>query len=168
METDDNDQTMPTDEEMPADDLAPTVQPNAVDDVALVRDFIVATDSGLIPELVTGASVGEVLASVAAAWVAYERVAEQVRAGQTTVESVARPTRPARATEAAPTEPVVTGAEVAPTATEVPTATVEPTVEPVQVPPTVTEETPMPVETPVPVETPMPVATPETSETPVV
>ena len=68
---------------------------SAPDDVALVRDFIVATDPALVPELVTGADVGAVLASVAAARAAYQRIAEQVRAGQ----PVAGPTavRPAPA-----------------------------------------------------------------------
>ncbi len=81
MEPSDNDQMIPIDEN-PTDDPGPAVPSDAPDDVALVRDFIVATDPGLIPELVMGASVGEVLASVAAARAAYRRVAEQVRAGQ--------------------------------------------------------------------------------------
>lgn len=60
----------------------PSATSSAPDDVALVRDFIVATDPALVPELVTGADVGAVLASVAAARAAYQRIAERVRAGQ--------------------------------------------------------------------------------------
>ena len=78
---------------------------SASDDVALVRDFIVATDPGLVPELVTGADVGAVLASVAAARAAYQRIAEQVQAGQ----AVASP----GATRSAPV-PVVPAGGAAP------------------------------------------------------
>lgn len=91
METNDNDQMTPFAEETPTDDPVPAVPSDAPDDVALVRDFIVATDPGLIPELVVGASVGEVLASVAAARAAYRRVADQVRAGPVAVEPVTPP-----------------------------------------------------------------------------
>ncbi len=73
-------------------DESPATQPDrTADDVALVRDFIVAADPGLIAELVTGATVGEVLASVAAARAAYRRVAEHVRAAGPGAEPADRP-----------------------------------------------------------------------------
>ena len=96
---DPNEQT-PTDDPMTVE-IAATGTPEATgtsrapDDVALVRDFIVATDPALVPELVTGADVAAVLASVAAARAAYQRIAEQVRAGQAAIAPVA--TRPAPA-----------------------------------------------------------------------
>ena len=75
------------------DKSSPRTAPDVTsDDVALVRDFIVAADAGLIAELVTGATVGEVLASVATARAAYQRIAEQVRAGVPLAEPVVRPT----------------------------------------------------------------------------
>jgi len=77
-----------TPDESPPDDT-PTVPDNTPDDVALVRDFIVAADTGLIPELITGATVSEVLASVAAARAAYQRVVEQVRVAGPPVVQVA-------------------------------------------------------------------------------
>jgi len=87
----------------------------------------------------------------------------------TDVPRPTRPARPARPAEVTPTEPVVTGAEVAPAATEAPTVTVELAVEPAEVPSTVTEETPVPAETPestVTEETPVPAESIETPETP--
>lgn len=54
----------------------------ATDDVALVRDFIVATDGALVAELVGGRTVGDVLASVETARAAYRRIAERVHVGQ--------------------------------------------------------------------------------------
>ena len=71
--------------------LAPTPLDGTSADVALVRDFIVAADAGLIAELVTGSTVGEVLASVAAARAAYQRIAEQVRAAAPGADPVNRP-----------------------------------------------------------------------------
>ena len=71
--------TEATESEAPIDESLSTPPDRTPDDVALVRDFIVAADSGLIPELIAGTTVGEVLASVAAARAAYQRIAEQVR-----------------------------------------------------------------------------------------
>ncbi|HEV2529179.1 MAG TPA: hypothetical protein VGT61_12100 [Thermomicrobiales bacterium] len=51
----------------------------AVDDVELVRAFVLGHDAALVPELVTGGTVAEVLSSVAAARAAYARIADQVR-----------------------------------------------------------------------------------------
>jgi hypothetical protein len=62
------------------------------DDVTLVRDFILATDPALVPELVTGTDVGAVLASVTAARAAYRRIAERVGAGQPVAGAATRPT----------------------------------------------------------------------------
>lgn len=83
---------MPTDEIHTPTDESPTTPPDHTpDDVALVRDFIVAADTGLIAELVTGSTVGEVLASVATARAAYQRIAEQVRNGASVATPVALP-----------------------------------------------------------------------------
>ncbi len=49
------------------------------DDVELVRSFVLRHDAALVPELVAGGSVAELLASVATARAAYARIAEQVR-----------------------------------------------------------------------------------------
>lgn len=81
---------IPSDEtQTPVDESPPQTPPDRTsDDVALVRDFIVSADAGLIAELVTGATVSEVLASVAAARAAYQRIAEQVRVGAPTAGPV--------------------------------------------------------------------------------
>ena len=94
MDTIDENPTDATETGTPTDDLPAAPRDDTSGDVALVRDFIVAADAGLIAELVTGATVGEVLASVAVARAAYQRVAETVRATAPAVDPVARVAAP--------------------------------------------------------------------------
>ena len=75
-------ETAPVAVDVAADTATPDGTSASVDDVGLVRDFIVATDGALVAELVGGRTVGEVLASVETARAAYRRIAERVHAGQ--------------------------------------------------------------------------------------
>jgi hypothetical protein len=55
----------------------------AGDDLATVRELVLKAHPEVVPDLVQGSSVDELLASVEPARVAYQRVAEAVRSGGT-------------------------------------------------------------------------------------
>lgn len=59
--------------------------PDIPDDLALARDLVLRAHPEAVPELVTGVTLAELLASVPAAEAAYTRIAETVRVGGTSV-----------------------------------------------------------------------------------
>lgn len=59
-------------------DVTPVVDPQPPDDLAQVRELILASHTDIVPELVQGASVADLVASIESARTAYTRVIESV------------------------------------------------------------------------------------------
>lgn len=72
----------------------------AADDLAAVRELIVRTHADVVPELIGGATIGALLASIAPAQEAFARIAAQTAPSQPGAPAV-----PAGGTSPAPVDP---------------------------------------------------------------
>lgn len=59
-------------------DIPETPVPEPEDDLAQVRQLILTSHPDTVPELVTGATIAEIIASIGPAQAAYQRVAESI------------------------------------------------------------------------------------------
>ena len=70
------------------------------EDLTKVRDLVIKANPDVVPDLIRGSSVDELIASVEPARTAYQRVADQVRAGASTTEAAAAATAATASTAA--------------------------------------------------------------------
>lgn len=75
------------------------------DDIAAIRDLVLKAHPDVVPELITGTSVAELLSTIAPAQAAYGRLLDTVRSQQQATTSAPVPAVPAGGSAPVPIDP---------------------------------------------------------------